>query len=71
VLRLFDFLITFGSHLFIKFWNVNKLWVLEFLKIFRMKDPFFCFFSKMRQIKPKVLGKEGLTHRWVVIYFVQ
>jgi hypothetical protein len=66
VLRLFDFLITFGSHLFIKFWNVNNLWVLDFLKIFRMKDPLVFFFfvhPKMRQIKPKVLGKEGLTHR--------
>jgi hypothetical protein len=30
---------------------------------------FFFFSSKMRQTKPKVLGKEGLTHRWVVIYF--
>ncbi len=61
MLRLFDFLITFGSHLFIKFWNVNKLWVLEFLKIFRMKDPlvFFFFSPKNEANKTKGIRKRG------------
>jgi hypothetical protein len=45
VLRLFDFLITFDSHLFIKFWNVNNLMGYGFLKKFQMKDPLDFFFN--------------------------
>jgi hypothetical protein len=60
VLRLFDFLITFGSHLCIKFWNVNNLWVLDFLKIFRIKDPLVFFFSPKNEAnKTKGVRKRG------------